>query len=64
MTVTLDLNPEIEEGLLIKARERGISLGEYLQEDRGPACAGRRPSCEIIAPAAHRRSDRGALCRV
>jgi hypothetical protein len=32
MTVTLDLNPEIEEGLLAQARERGISLSEYLQE--------------------------------
>ena len=32
MTVTLDLNPEIEKGLLAQARERGISLGDYLQE--------------------------------
>jgi hypothetical protein len=32
MTVTLDLNPEIERGLLAQARERGISLGDYLQE--------------------------------
>ena len=36
MTVTFDLNPEIEEGLLAQARERGISLGEYLQEDCTP----------------------------
>jgi hypothetical protein len=32
MTVTLDLDPEIEEGLLAQARERGISLGDYLRE--------------------------------
>ena len=32
MTVTLDLSPEIEKGLLAQARERGISLGDYLQE--------------------------------
>jgi len=32
MTVTLDLNPEVENGLLAQARERGISLGDYIQE--------------------------------
>jgi len=32
MTVTLDLNPEVEKGLLAQARERGMSLGGYLQE--------------------------------
>ena len=32
MTVTLDLKPEIEKELLAQARERGISLGDYLQE--------------------------------
>jgi hypothetical protein len=32
MTVTLELNPEIEQGLLAQARERGVSLGDYLQE--------------------------------
>ena len=32
MTVTLELNPEIEEGLLAQARERGVSLHAYLQE--------------------------------
>jgi hypothetical protein len=32
MTVTLDLSPEIERGLLAQARERGISLGDFLQE--------------------------------
>ena len=32
MTVTLDLSPEIEKGLLAQARERGISLGDYLLE--------------------------------
>ncbi|MGA2739021.1 MAG: hypothetical protein ABSG65_16405 [Bryobacteraceae bacterium] len=32
MTVTLALNPEIEKGLLAQARERGISLDDYLRE--------------------------------
>ncbi len=32
MTVTLDLNPEIEQGLLAQASERGVSLASYLQE--------------------------------
>ena len=32
MTVTIDLNPEIEQGLLIQARERGVSLDAFLQE--------------------------------
>ncbi len=32
MTVTLNLNPEVEKGLLARARERGVSLDDYLQE--------------------------------
>ncbi len=32
MTVTLDLNPKIEQGLLAQASERGVSLAFYLQE--------------------------------
>ena len=32
MTVTFDLDPEIEKGLLAQARQRGISLSNYLQE--------------------------------
>lgn len=32
MTVTIDLNPELEQGLLAQARERGVSLNAYLQE--------------------------------
>jgi hypothetical protein len=32
MTVTLELNPEFEQGLLAQARERGVSLDAYLQE--------------------------------
>ncbi len=32
MTVTLDLNPEIEQDLVAQARERGISVSDYLQD--------------------------------
>jgi hypothetical protein len=32
MTVTLNLNPEVEKGLLARARARGVSLDDYLQE--------------------------------
>jgi hypothetical protein len=32
MTVTLDLGPEIEEGLLTQARARGVSVDDYLRE--------------------------------
>jgi hypothetical protein len=32
MTVTLNLNPEVEKGLLARARERGVSLNDYLLE--------------------------------
>ncbi|MGA2581150.1 MAG: hypothetical protein ABSH24_34730 [Bryobacteraceae bacterium] len=49
MTITLDLDPEIEKGLLTQARERGISLGDYLQEivagqARGAAAGPAEPS--------------------
>ena len=32
MTVTLDLSPEVKDKLLAQARERGMSLHDYLQE--------------------------------
>jgi hypothetical protein len=32
VTVTLSLNPEVEKGLLARARQRGVSLDVYLQE--------------------------------
>jgi hypothetical protein len=32
MTVTLNLNAEVEKGLIARARERGVSLNDYLQE--------------------------------
>jgi hypothetical protein len=32
MTITLDLNPEIEKGLLSHAQARGMSLADYVQE--------------------------------
>ena len=32
MTITLNLQPEIEKGLLAQAAARGLSLADYLQE--------------------------------
>jgi hypothetical protein len=32
MNVTLNLNPEVEQGLLARAQARGVSLDDYLQE--------------------------------
>jgi hypothetical protein len=32
MDVTLSLKPEVQEGLLARARARGVSLDDYLQE--------------------------------
>ena len=32
MNVTLSLNPEVERGLIVRARARGMSLHDYLQE--------------------------------
>ncbi len=32
MSITLNLNPDVEKGLMALAKERGISLSDYLQE--------------------------------
>lgn len=32
MTVTLNLNPELEESLILRAQARGVSLDDYIQE--------------------------------
>ena len=32
MNVTLSLKPEVEKGLIVRARARGVSLDNYLQE--------------------------------
>ena len=32
MSITLDLQPEIEQGLLAQARAKGVSLTDYVQE--------------------------------
>ena len=34
MTVTLDLNPEVEKRLIAQAHERGVSLSDYLPRHR------------------------------
>jgi hypothetical protein len=32
MSITLNLSPEVEKGLMAQARQRGIPLSDYLQE--------------------------------
>ena len=32
MTITLDLKPDVERGLLAQAQAKGVSLSEYVQE--------------------------------
>jgi hypothetical protein len=32
MTITLDLTPDIERGLLAQAQAKGVSLSQYVQE--------------------------------
>ena len=32
MTITLNLTPEVEQGLIAQAHQRGLSLADYLQE--------------------------------
>jgi hypothetical protein len=32
MSITLNLSPDVEKGLMAQARERGIPLSDYLQE--------------------------------
>lgn len=32
MTITLDLNPEVEKSLIAQANEQGVSLHDYLQQ--------------------------------
>jgi hypothetical protein len=48
MSVTLNLKPEVEKGLMARAHARGVSLDDYLQElvagEAGvPAAAEARP---------------------
>ena len=40
MSVTLNLNPDVEKGLVARAQARGISLSEYLQEIAAREAAG------------------------
>jgi hypothetical protein len=32
MSITIDLSPDIERGLLVQAQAKGVSLSEFLQE--------------------------------
>ena len=32
MTITIDLQPEIQRGLLVQAQAKGLSLSEYIEE--------------------------------
>jgi hypothetical protein len=51
MTVTIDLNPEVEKELLAQARERGMSLSDYLQE----IVAGQARGVDGLAKPSHKR---------
>jgi hypothetical protein len=67
MTVTLDLNPEVEQGLLALARERGVSLDAYLQEIVSKQVRGTAPPVAakgntLKLPARH-LGDMGSLRR-
>jgi hypothetical protein len=54
MTITLDLQPEIERGLLAQAQARGVSLSDYVLEIVAreahvyPAAPPRRTGQELI----------------
>ena len=45
MTITLKLKPEVEKGLIARARERGLTLDAYLDDlvQREAGLAGRAP---------------------
>ena len=64
MTVTLDLTPDIEQGLLAQARAQGLSLQAFLQElvarqAHGSASVGTVPELPVlhlgVMGALHRR---------
>jgi hypothetical protein len=47
MSMMLNLNPEVEEGLLALAKARGVSLSDYLR--MGGRRMGGRPACSLVA---------------
>ena len=57
MTITLDLQPEIEQGLLARAAARGVSLTEYIQgivaQDVGADASAKGPGLFTEARATH-----------
>ena len=54
MTVTLNLDPEVEKGLMARAHARGVSLDDYIQE-----LVAKEASLPVVAepPPSHKRFD-------
>jgi hypothetical protein len=67
MTVILELNPEVEQGLLALARERGVSLDACLQEIVAREVRGTAPPAvakgEVLKLPARSLGDMGSLHR-
>ena len=68
MIVTLDLNPEVEQGLLDLARERGVSVDAYLGDivsqqviDAVPPAPAKAKTPTL--PAARHLGDMGSMRR-
>lgn len=58
MTVTLDLNPEVEAGLVAQAQARGLSLEAYLLQVLEERSATLIPAKDSLGPAAKARAFR------
>lgn len=59
MTITIDLQPEVEQGLLALAQARGLSLTEYVQQivlrETSPATPSGATGQDLIDASAHVR---------
>lgn len=58
MTVKLDLNPEVEAGLVAQAQARGLSLEAYVQQVQKERSAASIPAKDATANAAKAREFR------